>query len=300
MRAHVPGERELVWLGHPECHDPTLVGGKAARLSRLAAAFPVPLGFCLTTRAFAADPATGALSRHAAGLPGNLLDKLTIAYRLLAERCQADDPPVAVRSSAVDEDGHSASYAGQYQTLLHITGIEAILRAVVQCQIAALSTSVQSYREQRQLTGDLAQPAVLVQHLIEADVSVVVFSAHPVTGNRDEVLINASWGLGESVVGGTVTPDTFTVRKSDIAVIERHIARKERMTVLVAGGTREVGVPRVLQGRPALEDHQVDEVARLGIALERRMGWPVDAECAYTGARLHLLQCRPITVISAR
>jgi pyruvate,water dikinase len=94
-----------------------------------------------------------------------------------------------------------------------------------------------------------------------------------------------------------VTPDAFTVRKSDLAVTGRHIARKERMSVLVAGGTREVGVPRVLQSRPALADHQVDEVARLGIALERRMGWPVDAECAYTGARLHLLQCRPITTV---
>ena len=138
MRADVPGDRELVWLGQPECHDPTLVGGKAARLSSLAAEFLVPLGFCLTTQAFAATPAaTEALSQRGASLPAHLVGKLTSAYRTLAERCQADDPPVAVRSSAVDEDGHGASYAGQYQTLLHIAGIEAIARAVVQCQIAA-------------------------------------------------------------------------------------------------------------------------------------------------------------------
>jgi pyruvate,water dikinase len=197
----------------------------------------------------------------------------------------------------VDEDGHSASYAGQYETLLHIAGIEAIARAVVQCRLAACSTNVRSYREQRHLTGALVPPAVLVQQLIEADVSLVLFSAHPVTGRRDEVFINASWGLGESVVGGTVTPDAFTVRKADLTVTARCIARKERMTVPVAGGTREVGVPRVLQGRPALADHQVAEVARLGIALERRMGWPVDAECAYKGATLHVLQCRPITTV---
>jgi pyruvate,water dikinase len=141
------------------------------------------------------------------------------------------------------------------------------------------------------------EPAILVQQLIEADASVVLFSAHPVTGNPDEVLINASWGLGESVVGGTVTPDAYTVRKADLAVTARHIARKERMTVAVSGGTREVGVPRVLQSRPTLDDRQVDELARLGIALERRMGWPVDAECAYKGARLRLLQCRPITTV---
>jgi len=125
----------------------------------------------------------------------------------------------------------------------------------------------------------------------------VVFSANPVTGNRDEVMINASWGLGESIVGGTVTPDTFVVRKSDLAVINRTIADKGCMTVSVPGGTREVDVPRFLRQQAALADEQAVEMAQLALSLETTMGYPVDIECAYASGELYLLQCRPITTL---
>src|SRR5512137_989053 len=108
-------------------------------------------------------------------------------------------------------------------------------------------------------------------------------------------MINASWGLGESIVGGTVTPDTYVVRKVDMRIISRQIAEKRQMTVLVPGGTREVEVPRVLRAEQSLKDDQVVEMARLGVALERRMGHPVDMECAVHAGQLYLLQCRPIT-----
>jgi pyruvate,water dikinase len=124
-----------------------------------------------------------------------------------------------------------------------------------------------------------------------------MFSANPVTGNRDEVMINASWGLGESIVGGTVTPDTYVVRKADMAAVSRHIAEKRRMTVMVSDGTREVEVPRFLRMQPTLTQEQVVEMAHLGMALERRMGHPVDVESAYHARKLYLLQCRPITTL---
>ena len=110
-------------------------------------------------------------------------------------------------------------------------------------------------------------------------------------------MINASHGLGESIVGGTVTPDTFVVRKSDLSVVHRKLARKQRMTVRVPGGTREVTVPGLLQSVPALDDEQIREVAELAVDLEAVMGRPVDVECAYTGRSLFLLQCRPITTL---
>jgi phosphoenolpyruvate synthase/pyruvate phosphate dikinase len=141
--------------------------------------------------------------------------------------------------------------------------------------------------------------AVLVQLLVPADASAVVFSANPVTGSRDEVLINASWGLGESIVSGTVTPDTYVIRKSDLAVVSRDIGDKHRMTVLAPRGTQEVAIPRRQQRSPSIDDDQVVELARLGIALEATMGWPVDIECAYRGRELYLLQCRPITTLRA-
>ena len=141
------------------------------------------------------------------------------------------------------------------------------------------------------------QLAVLVQELVASDVSAVVFSANPITGSRDEIVINASWGLGESIVGGTVTPDMFIVRKSDLVVINRVIADKQHMTVSVPGGIHEVDVPRFLRETASLNDEQVIEMARLALTLEVTMEHPVDVECAYTGGELYLLQCRPITTL---
>ena len=141
------------------------------------------------------------------------------------------------------------------------------------------------------------QLAVLVQQLVASDISAVVFSANPVTGNRDEVLINASWGLGESLVGGTVTPDTFVVRKADFATVKCQVAEKQRMTISVPGGTREVDVPRFLRQAACLTDEQVVEMAKLALTLEATLGHPVDVEGAYAGGELYLLQCRPITTL---
>ena len=110
-------------------------------------------------------------------------------------------------------------------------------------------------------------------------------------------MINASWGLGESIVGGTVTPDTFIVRKSDLAIISKTIADKQRMTVSTPGGTHEVEIPRFLRGQASLNDEQVVEMAKLALTLECTMERPVDIECAYAGVELYLLQCRPITTL---
>jgi pyruvate,water dikinase len=140
---------------------------------------------------------------------------------------------------------------------------------------------------------------VLIQAFVAADVSAVAFSANPVTGSREEIVINASWGLGESIVGGTVTPDTYVIRKSDLAVVQRTVALKQRMNVPVAGGTREVEVPRFLCAAPTLEDSHVARIARLARDLDTTWGQPVDVECAYQAQHLCLLQCRPITALGA-
>jgi pyruvate,water dikinase len=153
------------------------------------------------------------------------------------------------------------------------------------------------YRRKQGLSIEHVQIAVLVQQLVASDVSAVVFSANPITGNRDEIVINASWGLGESVVGGTVTPDTFIVGKSDLAVLHRVISDKQRMTVSAPGGTHEVGVPRFLRNTTSLNDEQVIEMAKLALTLEVTMEHPVDVECAYAAGKLYLLQCRPITTL---
>jgi pyruvate,water dikinase len=228
-------------------------------------------------------------------LPPELYDELVQAYRRLGEYCGVDAPSVAVRSSALDEDGAGASFAGQHETYLNVVGADAVAEAVARCRASVHSSRALEYRRRRGLPLDEVRIAVLVQQLIPADVSSVVFSANPVTGSRNELMINANWGLGESIVSGAVTPDTYVVRKADLTIVSSQIAEKRQMTVTIPGGTREVDVPRVLRAQPTLKDDQVVEMARLGVALERRMGHRVDMECAIHAGQLYLLQCRPIT-----
>jgi phosphoenolpyruvate synthase/pyruvate phosphate dikinase len=293
---------EILWLGQSECHDVDQVGAKAANLSRLAASFRIPPGFCVTAAAYsrwAAFAGSGDPASPTPSIPRALYKALASAYRALADMCGVSDPSVAVRSSAVDEDGTSLSFAGQHETYLNIVGVDAVAETVVRCWTSVRTERALAYRQGQGLSAAGVRLAVLVQQLVPADASAVVFSANPVTGSRDEVLINASWGLGESIVNGTVTPDTFVIRKSDLAVVSRDIAEKRRMTVLAPGGTQDVPVPRKQQRSPSIDDGQMVELARLGMALESTMGWHVDIECAYRGRDLYLLQCRPIATLRA-
>lgn len=274
------------WLGDDSCHDLAAVGGKAANLSRLAALHRVPRGFAISSR--------GTAQVVEGRMPPDLGRSLASAYELLSEGTSA---PVAVRSSAIDEDGEAASFAGQHETFLNIRGADALMAAVIRCVQSARTAEVIAYRQQHGLSVDDLAIAVLVQALVLSDVSAVVFSVNPLTGNRDQVVINASWGLGESVVGGTVTPDTYVVNKADLQLVSRTVAQKLRMTVLIEGGTREVTAPRMMQNMPTLQEEQAIEMARLAVLLEEHMGWPVDVECAVAESQLYLLQCRPITTL---
>ena len=276
----------VLWLGDPKSFDAGLVGGKAANLSRLARMYHrVPDGFSL--------PVTVMDEVH----PLDLRNEITAAISDLMACHSLDDFIAAVRSSAMDEDGATASFAGQHETYLNIVGAEAIIQAVTCCWESARSERALEYRRQQGLSIEHVQIAVIVQQLIVSDVSAVVFSANPITGNRDEIVINTSWGLGESIVGGTVTPDTFIVRKSGLAVEQRVIADKHRMTISAPGGTHEVDVPRFLRTTTSLNDEQVIEMAKLALRLEVTMEHPVDVECAYAGGEVYLLQCRPITTL---
>ncbi len=284
---------EVLWLEDPACQDIARVGGKVANLSRLAALERVPTGFCLPTTVYT--------NWTAASDERMILERLeaiiTNAYNDMGTRVGRTETSVAVRSSAVDEDGQDSSFAGLFETYLNIVGSKAIHRAVQECWASAHAARVDMYRAHQGRAATPVQLAVLVQELVPADFSAVIFSANPVTGNRGEVVINASWGLGESIVGGTVTPDTMVVQKADGTIQQRIIADKGRMTILAANGVQEVAVPRPMRNVPAATDEQVLEMAHLAQKLEETMGWPVDLECAYADGHLYLLQCRPITTL---
>lgn len=274
------------WLGEPECHVTSRVGGKAASLSQLASDFEVPGGFAIPA---VTVPVAETVAQA-------LASEIAEAYGELEQRAGVAGLPVAVRSSAIDEDGAQASFAGQHDTYLNVRGADAVFDAVRRCWASAHSEVALQYRQMSGLGDDDIQIAVLVQQLVEADVAGVAFSANPVTGNRDEVMITTSWGLGESVVSGTVTPDMFVVHKQTQAVTAE-LGAKERMTALHEAGTLEVPVPPERQRELTLSEEQAREVAALAHRLEESLGFPVDIECAYHGGRLYLLQCRPITTL---
>jgi phosphoenolpyruvate synthase/pyruvate phosphate dikinase len=277
----------VYWLESPECSDPKLVGGKAASLSRLASAYRVPPGFCLT--------ADASVDRDV--IPPDLREELESAYAELGRRLGTADPPVAVRSSALDEDSAGASFAGAHETCVNVIGIEDVAKSVLVCWASAVTERALTYRRSHDLAEPDAPLPVLVQAMVIADVSAVVFSVNPVTGERDEVVINASWGLGESIVGGSVNPDTYYVSRGDSAEVRHDVAIKERMTVAVEQGSKEVGVPWLMRDKPVLDDDQAREMAELAVTLERECGWPVDLECCWFGGQLYLVQCRPVTAL---
>jgi rifampicin phosphotransferase len=276
-------------LGDPRAADPALVGPKAAHLSALAATHPVPPGFCLTAEAYRR-------AERAGGMDAAVRAAVADAYaRLVGD--VAPPPPVAVRSSALDEDGPASSFAGQHETILGVVGLDAVLAAIERTWASLHGDAALAYRRDHGLPADGLALAVLVQRLVVADASGVAFSVDPVSGRRDRMVVNATWGLGESLVAGHVTPDGWTLDKADLHVVEARPADKVKMTVLDRDRTRELAVPSFLKGRPALTHADLDAVATLTRALEEHQGWPVDVEFAIADGALHLLQCRPVTAL---
>lgn len=281
----------VIWLDEAACQDATLSGRKAANLSRLAGSHPVPRGFCLTTEAHAlwvtqSDPG---------GLPVEIHEPLARAYVSLAQQSGSSPLRVAVRSSAIGEDGQEASFAGQYTTYLNVSGLDEVADAVTRCWASAQTERVRAYREHRGPADPSQGMAVLVQELVPADVAFVAFSAHPVTGDPAEVVINANWGLGESIMDGAVVPDTYIVRKFDWSLTTRTIAEKQRMTVARSAGAEEIVTPRMLRRQATLTAGQAQAIAQLATQLESEFNWPVDIEGAYVADASYLLQCRPIS-----
>lgn len=290
VEQHSAHARFVAWLGDPLSAE--LAGGKAASLSRLAGRRPVPPGFCVTAEAYAA---AGAVDQ-----PRDWLRRLVSEhYRRLAEAVGGSEPAVAVRSSAVGEDGTESSFAGQHKSYLNVRGEEAIAASVVRCWHSASSPGALAYRRSRGI-DDAPAVAVLVQAMVEADVAAVAFTADPVTGDRETVVVEASWGLGEALVQGLVTPDRYRIAKHEMALLGVELGDKDLMVVPGADGTVEQPVRPDLRLRACLDDQQVLSIARLARDLEDEAGAPVDVECAYAGDRLYLLQCRPITVMAGR
>ena len=272
----------IVWLGTPESTDPTIVGLKAARLSALAPFQNVPPGFTITAQALRGLPLDEPL-------PAPLRADIAAAYRALAASGDGHTPEVVVRASSI-EPGASAGKQGRSR--LNVVGEDAVIEAVEDCRASAAAWSARGFGQ----AGDFA---VLVQQMLRADVSAILFSANPFTGDADEAVIIANWGLGESLVNGSVTPDSWVVDRASGLIVEQHVGTKLRMTVADIEGVREVDVTSALRYLPTLTTRQVRELVRLASSLEARMGWPVEVKCAFRGDRLYLLRCRPLATLAS-
>jgi pyruvate,water dikinase len=320
--------------------DRPSVGGKCASLGEMVAAgLPVPEGFAVTTAAFedfldhgglrrqlrdlvdraqAADPASlrAAYDRAvaligAATLPEAIAAEIHCTYERLGENAAkqcgpsgAAAIPVAVRSSSVDEDGDAASFAGQQETYLWVNGRDAIVERVRDCWASLFTPQAIAYRKGL-LAADSAQTSSIgvgIQAMVGARVAGVTFTVSPRSGDRSVMAINASWGLGQAVVSGEVTPDEFWLSKIGPVITSRTIADKAHEYVPSPDGRgvllREVDAAR--RGLPCLDREDVLRIAELCMRVEKHYGHPVDIEWAMEEAadqpgRIMLLQCRPET-----
>jgi len=297
------------------------VGGKGASLARMAAAgLPVPPGFHITTvayRRFVEENHLGDRIQSAAAqakanapatldrvseqiqtlfaqgaIPGDIADLIRQWYAQLGA-----DTPVAVRSSATAEDLPDMSFAGQLETYLNVRGGDAVMDAVKRCWASLWTGRAIGYRERQGIRPEEVSMAVVVQQLIPADAAGVLFTANPVTGARDELMINAAWGLGETIVSGRVTPDTIVINKQTGTMTSQEIADKNVMTVRSPEGTREEPVPAGKRKQAALTQEQAAELARLGVRIEQLYGQPMDIEWAMCEGRIFIVQARPVTAL---
>jgi pyruvate,water dikinase len=287
----------ISWIHQKESENIELVGGKTANLKRLNDIFPVPPGFCLTSDFFSK---TTQASAEFPEFSKEILKTIEKDYEKLCEICGVKEVSVAVRSSAADEDGHQLSFAGQYDTFLNICGLKAVSEAVYKCYKSAFSEQVKSYSDMKKQVHDVPKMAVLIQQLVVSDISAVVFSINPVTHNRNEIVINANWGLGESIVDGQVTPDTYIVNKMEMTIQSIDIAEKQKMNIIAADGTQLVPVPRLMANQQVIADEQIIQMAQMALQIEKNTNWYADIECAWKDDKLYLLQCRPVTSIDKR
>ncbi|HEX4992942.1 MAG TPA: PEP/pyruvate-binding domain-containing protein, partial [Rubrobacteraceae bacterium] len=310
-----------VWFDEIRKEDIARAGGKGANLGELSrAGLPVPPGFVVTTGAYDAfveagglrDEIIGLASRSDApaafettaekihtlfarsGIPDDIGAEIRAAYATL----DGDgETPVAVRSSATAEDLPGASFAGQQETYLNVRGAEALLEAVRDCWASLWTARAMSYRKNQGIAPASVSLAVVVQRMVEADAAGILFTADPVSGQRDRTVISAAWGLGEAVVGGRVTPDTLVVDSSSGHIISRETADKEVMTVYTERGTEERPVPEERRREPVIDDEGAADLARYGAQIEELYGAPQDVEWALSDEEFFILQARPVTAL---
>ena len=314
-------ERYVLDFSQVDRDSVALAGGKGANLGELGrvAGLEVPAGFCVTTAAYeaftAADGEFAALlaalgqvdaaareeirtlgRRIRACLEGRPMPEPVAAAITAAWRRAGEEHAYAVRSSATAEDLPGASFAGQQDTYLNVRGEAALLAHVRKCWASLFTDRAIAYRAKNGFDHSRVKLAVAVQRMVFPEVSGIMFTADPATGNRRVVSIDAAFGLGEALVSGLVNADLYKVRAGRI--VKRQVAAKKlAIYPLAAGGTEAREVPPARQGEQALADEAILALAALGRRVEEHFGRPQDIEWAWAEGRFFVLQSRPVTTL---
>jgi pyruvate,water dikinase len=324
----------MLWFDQIGKQDVPLVGGKSASLGEMTSKtkVPVPYGFALTADAYRLFLREGGLENkiaqalaplkdpndtetlqkvgaeirkiiNSAHMPRELEKTIVKGYEELSAREKVKNPFVAIRSSATAEDLPDASFAGQQETYLNVSGASNVVASVRECYASLFTDRAIFYRVQKGYSHlDIALSAI-VQMMCHSESSGVMFTMDPTTGDESVIVIEAAYGLGEYVVKGSVTPDDYYVDKGTFRIIRKHIANKTIMLAQTAdGGTEEKPVPEDLRDRQVVPDDRLLQLAKYGLAIEEHYGRPMDIEWSLDGqtGKLLILQARPETVWSLR
>jgi len=237
--------------------DILIAGGKGASLGEMFnSGIPVPDGFVLTTEIYGK----------------NLFD---FQKEILARFDSLGAKFVAVRSSATVEDSPQNSFAGQFETYLNVTR-ENLLENIKKCWNSINSEKINKYLQGKGIDKDKIKIAVVVQKMVNSEKSGIAFSVHPVTQDRNQIIIEAGFGLGEAIVSGQITPDSYVVEKNKFIILDKNIAGKQQI----------------------LSDNEILELSKLVVKIENHFNFPVDIEWAIKGGMIDILQSRPVTTLN--
>lgn len=330
--------KSILWFDEISKDDGNLVGGKGANLGEMCkAGIPVPFGFVVTAQAyfeFVKSTGIGIKITNQLKLldhndPKNLQQTATIIQKIISKAAMPEklaqqimaaylelpvkaakkglknqlsallkQPYVAVRSSATAEDLPGASFAGQQATFLNVKGEANVVKMVQEAWASLFTPRAIFYREEKKFDHFHVGIAVPVQLMVSSQTSGVMFTIDPVTNEKNMIVIEAIYGLGELIVQGAVTPDHFEVDKKSGNIVQKKIAKQTKMMVKRDGVTKEYKVPQAIEYKQKITDDQVKKIANLGKLLEKHYYFPQDVEWAIEGNSIYIVQTRPVTTIS--
>lgn len=308
-------------------HDIPLVGGKGANLGEMTqAGFPVPNGFAVTVEGYERFLEENHLHQYlidvlketdvrnpeslenasrkiqhkivTSRMPDQVAHETTRAYKKLSGAFKK--ALVAVRSSATAEDLPGASFAGQQATFLNIKGENNLLESVKECWASLFTARAIFYREENKIDHAKVKISVIVQKMVQSDVSGVMFSIDPVTNDRDRIIVESVWGLGEMIVQGSVVPDTYVVQKDTFAILSKEISDQKIELIRKGVKTEEREVPSKLRDKQKITNEEIVALAKLASRLQEHYYFPQDIEWAKEGKNLYITQTRPVTTTNKR